>query len=198
MAYIGRQIQEFRSLWMLLLVVAVLSAGVITSCGGGGGGGGSDGELCDQCGDDPDGPCVDSIVVTPGEGQPQCTRMVEGDCVVDLTCRRKVDEGQRRCFPLAPGGADVDYQFRCDGSRPGGTPGPAPSFTPTPDPTATAAQECRNGVREGTEECDQGDLDSETCGSQGCNPPGGILSCTQTCTFNYSACASGGVGCGGN
>lgn len=197
MARMARGIEAYRSLGALLLVMAVLAVGIITSCGGGGGG--SDGELCDQCGDSPDGPCVPSITISPGEGQPQCTRPVDpstGTCVVELTCRRRVDSGQRRCFPLAPGGADVDYQFRCDGSRPGGTPGPARTATPTPDPTATVQQTCQNGIREGSEECDQTDLGGETCGTKGCSPPGGILSCSIACTFNYALCTSGGIGCG--
>ncbi|MCC6764697.1 MAG: hypothetical protein IT293_08545 [Deltaproteobacteria bacterium] len=196
MARTSGGIEAYRSLGAALLVMAVLAVGVITSCGGGGGG--SDGGLCDQCGESPDGPCVPSVTISPGAGQPQCTQTVDpdtGTCVVQLTCRRKVDSGQRRCYPLAPGGADVDYQFRCDDSRPGGTPGPAPTFTPTPAPTATVQQSCGNGTVEGTEECDGG-VGNETCGTRGCSPPGGSLSCsTFTCKFDFSLCISGGAGC---
>ncbi|MEB2286011.1 MAG: hypothetical protein B6D46_14790 [Polyangiaceae bacterium UTPRO1] len=191
------RLQGYRSLAALLLLLAVMAAGVVTSCGGGGGGG-SDGGLCSQCGDSPDGPCIPSITISPGSGQPQCTRPPDantGTCAVELTCRRKVDSAQRRCYPLAPGGSDVDYQFRCDGSRPGGTPGPPPTVTPTPEPTATVQQTCGNGIVEGTEQCDGG-VGNATCGSQGCTPPGGILSCNpQTCRFDYSLCNSGGAGC---
>jgi hypothetical protein len=200
MVHDERWVGDSRSLWVLLILVAVFAAGVITSCGGGGGGGGSDGELCDQCGDDPDGPCLPSITVVPGDGQPQCTRPVDpatGTCVVELACRRKVDSGQRRCYPKAPGGADVDYQFRCDGSRPGGTPKPPePTNTTSPGPTATSVpQTCGNGVREGTEACDSPDLDGETCESKGCG--GGTLSCRVDCGgFNFSLCT--GIGCAGN
>jgi hypothetical protein len=194
MVHDERRIQDYRSLWVLLIMVAVLAAGVISSCGGGGGGG-SDGEICDQCGDDPDGPCIPSFTIVPGDGQPQCTRPVDpstGTCVVELTCRRKVDSGQRRCYPKAPGGADVDYQFRCDGSRPGGTPGPAATETPSPAPTSTVAQTCGNGIREGSEDCDQSDLSGESCVSQDCGT--GILSCSVACTFNFSLC--NGINCG--
>ncbi|HEX7185616.1 MAG TPA: S8 family serine peptidase [Thermoanaerobaculia bacterium] len=45
---------------------------------------------------------------------------------------------------------------------------------------------CGNGIREGSEQCDGGDLGGQTCQSQGFS--GGALSCTATCTFNTSAC----------
>lgn len=205
MVHDERRMQGYGSLWVLLIMVAVLAAGVISSCGGSGGGG-SDGGLCDQCGDDPDGPCLDQIVVTsptppaatpvPGDSNLKCTSVdpTTGACIVRLTCRRKVDEGQRRCFPVAPGGADVDYEFRCDGSRPGGTPRPPePTSTTAPGPTATSVpQTCGNGVREGTEVCDSPDLDGETCETLQCG--GGILSCRVTCDgFNFTGCT--GIGC---
>lgn len=195
----SRRGEEYRSLGALLLLMAVLAVGVVTSCGGGGGG--SDGELCDQCGDSPDGPCQSTVLVDPNDpNAPECTRPVvtdpeTGQCRVALACRRKVDSGQRRCYPLVAVGGDVDYQFRCDGSRPGGTPGPPPTVTPTPEPTATAQQSCGNGAVEGTEQCDGG-VGNATCGTQGCTPPGGSLSCNPlTCKFDYSLCFSGGAGC---
>ncbi len=205
-----RRAQDYRSLWVLMVAVGLMAGVAITSCGGGGGGG-SDGELCDQCGDDPDGPCITSYTIFPEPSAsppaspnprntniPQCTDPVdaEGKCAVRLQCRRKVDSGQRRCFPLAPGGEDVDYQFRCDGSRPGGTPRPQPTPTetaeqPTPSPQPT---NCGNGLREGSEVCDGTDLNGQTCDSRGCSLSGGFLSCRIDCTaFNVANCI--GTGC---
>lgn len=191
MARTSRGIEEYRSLGVLLVLMAVLAVGLIASCGGGGGG--SDGLLCDQCGDDPDGPCVPSITINKVEGdkQPQCTSGSGADCVVRLTCRRKVDEGQRRCYPLAPGGADVDYQFRCDGSRPGGTPGPAPTPTLSPSPGPTSTAVCGDSIVQGDEDCDQTNLGGHSCESEGCGA--GILSCAVNCTFNFSGCT--GLNC---
>lgn len=193
---------ELRSFWVFLIVVGLMTGAVLTSCGSGGGG--SDGELCDQCGDDPDGPCRPSITIVPvvpddpDDRIPQCTfgDPSTGSCTVQLQCRRKSDSGQRRCYPVAPGGSDVDYQFRCDGSRPGGTPRPEPTGEPTPepDPTSTVEQVCGNEIREGTEVCDGTALNGETCGTRGCNPPTGVLSCALDCrAFNVSGC--NGTGC---
>ena len=75
MARTSGWIQEYRWLGVLLFMTAVLSAVVITSCGGGGGGG-SAGGLCDQCGDDPDGPCMKSFEITvddTNDRAPGCT-----------------------------------------------------------------------------------------------------------------------------
>lgn len=203
MARTARRGQELRSLGLVLLAIGLLAGSVMTSCGGGGGG--SDGDLCSQCGDDPDGPCQPSITIQPvvpddpDDRIPQCTSgdPASGSCTVQLACRRKVDSGQRRCYPLAPGGADVDYQFRCDGSRPGGTPRPQPTATetPEPEPTATsAASTCNNQIREGNEVCDGTDLNNQTCESRGCSLPGGFLSCRIDCAgFNVLNC--NGAGC---
>ena len=49
-------------------------------------------------------------------------------------------------------------------------------------------QECGNGVIEGNEVCDGGDLGGETCGSQSCTG-GGTLACNVTCDgFDTSSC----------
>lgn len=199
------RVQDYRSLWVLLIALGLMVGVAMSSCGSGGGG--SDGDLCSQCGDDPDGPCQPSITIQPivpddpDDRIPQCTSgdPASGSCTVNLQCRRKVDSGQRRCYPLAPGGADVDYQFRCDGSRPGGTPRPQPTATetPEPEPTSTTAQVCGNGVREGNEVCDGIDLNGQTCATRGCNPPTGALSCRVTCqAFNIDLC--NGTGCSEN
>ncbi len=200
MARTSARFGEYRSLGVLLLVMAVVAGGVITSCGGGGGS--SNGGLCEQCGDDPDGPCQTSIVIMPGDGQPQCTNPVDpatGTCTVELECRRKVDSGQRRCYPVLPYtnvmDRNVDSQFRCDGSRPGGTPGPAPTPTLSPSPGPTSTAICGNGIVEGGEQCDGTNLNGQSCVSQGCG--NGTLSCSVVCKFNFSLCASFGLGCGG-
>lgn len=46
---------------------------------------------------------------------------------------------------------------------------------------------CGDGVREGWEECDNGDLGGATCASRGFG--GGSLSCNPACDFNVSACS---------
>jgi hypothetical protein len=195
------RVQDYRSFWVMLIAIGMLAGVVITSCGGGSDGG-SDGLLCDQCGDDPDGPCVPTLTIFPdpeNDNIPQCTRPVneDGSCTVELQCRRKSDSSQRRCFPVAPGGGDVDYQFRCDGSRPGGTPRPQPTATETPEaePTSTPAPStCNNQVREGNEVCDGTDLNNQTCETRGCSLPGGSLSCKVDCSgFNVNNCL--GAGC---
>jgi cysteine-rich repeat protein len=184
-----RQVEEYGSLGLLLLVVAAVVATVITSCGGGGGG--SNGELCDQCGVSPDGPCQASAFVVPGATEPQPCPSVDSTnpngCVsVPLICRRKVDSAQQRCYPEDPTTNDLDFQFRCDGSRPGGTALPEPTQTVTPSPAGTPV--CGNGTVEGTEQCDTTNLNGEAadCSSL-CTIGGGILSCTN-CLFDFSAC----------
>lgn len=60
---------------------------------------------------------------------------------------------------------------------------------------------CGDGVREGWEQCDNGDLGGRSCASLGYT--GGTLSCAPACEFNTSACTtttsppSGGGGGGG-
>jgi hypothetical protein len=195
MARTSRRLEGYRSLGVLLALMAVLTVGLIASCGGGGGS--SNGELCDQCGDDPDGPCQSTVLVDPNDSDsPECTRPkvtdeATGQCRVALACRRKVDSGQRRCYPLVVFGGDVDYQFRCDGSRPGGTPGPAPTPTLSPSPGPTSTAICGDGIVQGSEFCDSPSLNGQTCESQGCG--GGILSCSVVCTFNFSSCT--GLNC---
>lgn len=49
---------------------------------------------------------------------------------------------------------------------------------------------CGNGVRESGEECDGGDLGGASCSDVGCGA--GSVSCTGSCTLDYSACASCG------
>lgn len=47
---------------------------------------------------------------------------------------------------------------------------------------------CGNGVREGAEECDGSDLGGASCSDISCS--GGSVSCTGSCTVDYSACSS--------
>ena len=118
---------RYWSLGAVLLLVAAISTSVITSCGSGGGS--SNGGLCEQCGDSPDGPCQANVVVQPGSDAPACD--VAGQvppCPVELNCYRKLGSAQRRCFP------EHDVQFRCDGERANRS---TPVLTPTPTPTAT-------------------------------------------------------------
>ena len=53
---------------------------------------------------------------------------------------------------------------------------------------------CGNGVKEAAEECDQGDLDGQSCQTLGFER--GILRCTPQCTLDDSACDGVPVECG--
>jgi hypothetical protein len=181
--------------WLLLALLSMAAAtAVITSCGGGGSSGGTDGALCQQCGDT-DGLCQPTGLIVPGANEPApCPTPPEPEtCEArKLICRRKVDSAQRRCFPANESGTEVDFDFRCDGSRPGATllpstatPSPAtpvPTVTKTPDPNAV----CGNGEIEGIEQCDGINLNGEACGSF-CQDPGGTLVCIG-CVFDFSQC----------
>ncbi len=52
----------------------------------------------------------------------------------------------------------------------------------------TMTEECGDGVVNGTDACDGGDLAGETCETQGFD--GGTLACFGTCTFNTSGCTT--------
>jgi serine protease AprX len=49
---------------------------------------------------------------------------------------------------------------------------------------------CGNGIKEGSEQCDGGDLGGQSCTSLGLGFVGGILSCNVNCTFNTGLCES--------
>jgi hypothetical protein len=134
--------ERYRSLGLLLLAVATLTSSIIASCGSGGS---SNGGLCEQCGGSPDGPCQATALVVPGATQPEpCPTAVDAPnpCkTAALICRRKVDSAQQRCYPVAGDPKNPDFNFRCDGSRPGGTalPEPTQTLTPTPQTSSTAS-----------------------------------------------------------
>jgi len=190
----------YRALGAVLVVTAALATATLSSCGGGGGSSDADGGLCSQCGDSPDGPCLPKVSITPGQGV-RCTDPTQEDqpsCTVLLRCNRKSDSSQRRCFPVAPptpgqnpDDAPLDFQVRCDGSRPGGTPRPEPSGTPSETPsTAATPSNCGNGIVDSGEQCDGSNLNGLSCELLGCTTPltGGGLSCFNTCTLNVSGC----------
>jgi hypothetical protein len=172
---------------VLLAILGIAATLTVTSCGSGSGSS-PNGELCNQCGDS-DGFCqgekgIPPMTVSDGDGLP-CDADTPGGaevdrpCTLSLTCLRKLDDGQRRCFPIA-----YDPQFRCGGSRPNlevratdtptpmvRTPTPTATFTPgggvvTPTPTATpiatvtatpdtgSGAFCGDGEVEDDEECD--------------------------------------------
>jgi hypothetical protein len=180
-------IREYRCLVLALLLTTVTSTG-ITSCGGGGGS--SDGALCQQCGDT-DGPCQATACIDPNINEPApCPTPAT---TRNLICRRKSDSAQQRCYPANAAGTDVDFNFRCDGSRPGSTPGPV-QVTPTPAtpvPTATAnAALCGNGILDSLEVCDGLLLGGRTCGDF-CDTADGTLICFR-CQLDVSGCLGGG------
>jgi hypothetical protein len=179
-------LRENRWLLLALVLIAALGAGV-TSCGGGSGGS-SNG-----------GPCQRIGFIVPGANEPEpCPTppSTAATCVPrTLICRRKSDSSQQRCYPGDPIGSDVDFSFRCDGSRPGGTARPEPvtptPATPVPTPTATPDPNaiCGNGIIEGIEECDGINLNGHSCGDF-CADDTGTLSCS-ACQFNFVLCAGG-------
>lgn len=180
-----------QTLLLMPLVLVALTAAVMSSCSGSDGD--SNGALCEQCGVT-DGPCQQNFTVVPGpDAPPPCDRPdAPNPCPVELICRRKADSSQQRCYPKDPASDDVNYDFRCDGSRPGETPRPQPTVTVTPSPQPTAVAECGNGVQEGDEECDGTDLNNAEC-SDFCDPPGGTLACRvngapNECEFNTEGC----------
>ncbi len=119
------RLKDCGSLCVALLLVFAACITVVTSCGGGSS---SDGGLCEQCGNDPDGPCQPSVEVKRAPDAPApCNVPGPEPCTVKLTCLRKLGSAQRRCFPY-----ESDPQFRCDGERANpSTQVPQPTTTPT-------------------------------------------------------------------
>jgi hypothetical protein len=126
--------RELRSFAVVVILIGVVSATAFVSCGSGGGGGDSNGDLCQQCGDS-DGPCNVAGATVPADDLTNGCPGGAAECHVDLSCTRKVDSGQRRCFPIDPTTGQLDFFFKCDGSR------PIQSFAPTLTPTVTATPE---------------------------------------------------------
>jgi hypothetical protein len=190
-------VYRYRSIVLLMIVVAAISATIVSSCGSGGGG--PDGGLCSQCGAS-DGPCQSSAFIVPGAGQPAPCPTPNGSipapgptCVErGLICRRKSDSAQQRCFPADEAGTEVDFFFRCDGSRPGGTLVPPP-VTPTATgatPTPAGTPVCGNGVLDPGEQCETNAIDpfnGQTC-ADFCQSSGGSLVCSSFCTLDFTLC----------
>lgn len=127
--------RETRTFALVLLLIGMVAGAALTSCGGGGSDGDSNGALCEQCGDT-DGPCQPTVETSGNDRPSGCTT---DPCTVELRCVRKVDSGQRRCFPVDPSTDQLDFDYKCDGSRPIASYAPTltPSASPTPTPEAT-------------------------------------------------------------
>jgi hypothetical protein len=192
---------QYRTLILVLAMVWIAGA-IITSCGSGGSSDSADGKLCDQCGSAPeftDPPC-DATQFISG-GPPAAALCNDGQsCTIALTCLRKQDDAQRRCFPSNENG-DLAQDYECDGARPGGTLTPRPTRTPTPTPASTSSpdpDDCGNNRIDVGEECDGTDLDGNECADI-CDPIDededvlGNLRCNTDCTFNTSECINAGV-----
>jgi hypothetical protein len=124
-----------RSLVVVAGLIGIVAATTLVSCGGSDDGS-SNGNLCEQCGDT-DGPCNAAGADPTGDDRPSfCTT---DPCHVQLTCVRKVDSGQRRCFPADPATHQLDLRYECDGSRPIESFAP-PTATPVPSATSTPAE----------------------------------------------------------
>ena len=192
-------VYRYRSLGLLLLLIVAVAATIVSSCGSGGGSG-SNGDLCSQCGST-DGPCQSTAFIVPGAGKPAPCPTANGSvpapgptCVErNLICRRKSDSAQQRCFPADDTGNEVDFFFRCDGSRPGGTLVPQ-TVTPTATgatPTPAGTPVCGNGILDPGEQCEINLIDpfnGATCADFCSNGGGGTLVCTSICTIDFSSC----------
>ncbi|MBQ8036491.1 MAG: hypothetical protein IJ268_05800 [Proteobacteria bacterium] len=60
--------------------------------------------------------------------------------------------------------------------------------------SATGTGTCGDGIRNGTEQCDNADLAGITCETLGI--PGGALSCSADCKFNTATCGTSAGSCG--
>jgi hypothetical protein len=129
--------REYRGFVVVILLVVGAGVAPLTSCGDGEGD--SSGGLCEQCGDDPDGPCqgesgIPDFQVAAGSDDAErlCDDPAMG-CTVTLSCLRRLGSSQRRCYPFA-----ADPLFECEGDRANpATNTPVPTRTPTPSPTPT-------------------------------------------------------------
>jgi hypothetical protein len=142
---------KYRSLAFAIFLIALFTSATLVSCGGGGD---ADGGLCSQCGNDPDGPCLESDEVSRGPDAPvPCNEPGDDPCHIFLACTRKLGSAQRRCYPgiKVKDVIIVQRDFECDGARPNvstpfptetpspvltNTPTSTPT-TPTPEPTST-------------------------------------------------------------
>lgn len=97
--------------------------------------------------------------------------------------------------PIRPDMGDGGSGGLSSGGDPGGTSTTTTTTTSTTDPGSTSApaQQCGDGVIEGTEECEGADLNGETCMSFGFN--GGTLICS-ACLFDKTNCFSESCGDG--
>ena len=133
-------VRRYGSLTLLLLLVGGGAAVLVTSCGSGGGS--PNGDLCDQCGDSPDGPCQPSVStadLSNDQIQRLCADQTTACPPTDLAlaCLRKLGSAQRRCFPAD----DRFSDFECDGARanrPTATLTPTVTATPAETPTTTS------------------------------------------------------------
>jgi hypothetical protein len=86
-----------------------------------------------------------------------------------------------------PGQEDADMNGVGDACE-AGAPTTTSTTTTGSTSTSTTIQQCGNGIAEGTEACDGGDLRGRTCGSFGF--VFGQLACSAQCNYDTSGCVS--------
>jgi len=112
---------------------------------------------------------------------------VDFECGTGPTCGNNTAETGETCDGTDLNGAScTDFGFTggtlacnstCDGYDTSGC-------------TTSTGPVCGNGIIETGEDCDSGNLGGATCSSLGFS--GGTLSCSSSCTYDTSACTSGG------
>jgi len=119
-----------------------------------------------------------------GAGQSQAVQGCGGPQGVGCSGQRCcADDPRDGCDPLAGGAGCFGICVAVEGCD--------PSREQCGACLATSGQFCGDGDRQGSEQCDGGDLGGQTCASFGFGG-GGSLRCTSSCGIDTAGCSSGG------